>query len=82
MRAADLSRALKLLAQRDADAAVRDRLAAGDRLTIILGEHAQSVEIVVSRAFSDSIRATLAASFDQRVKATAAELAEMGVRDA
>lgn len=79
MTPAGIAAAQRLLRIRDADRAMLARLEGSERLAIMLGEHAQSVEIVVTAGYSASIRWALADSFRQRIAQAEADLKKMGV---
>ncbi|RUM97900.1 hypothetical protein EET67_09795 [Pseudaminobacter arsenicus] len=79
MKASDIGRAQKLASELAQNITMRDRLAAGDTLTLAIGQGGNQAVIVLSTNYLASIRADLVAAFDKRIADDRAGLAELGV---
>ncbi|MDG4903187.1 hypothetical protein P9279_22005 [Mesorhizobium sp. WSM4962] len=79
MKAADLSKAALIADAREKNIAIRDRLAAGERLTLSLGDGGTAQTIVLMPAYAARIRADLLAAFDMRIFENEQALAELGI---
>ncbi|TIX28264.1 hypothetical protein [Mesorhizobium sp.] len=80
MKAADLERATALAEARAQNVAMRDRLAAGERLVLSMGSATgKTSEIVMAKAWLDGVRRDLIAGFSQRIAENDAALVAIGV---
>lgn len=79
MKAADLEKARLIAGARDQNIALRDRLAAGEILSLTIGEGSKSLGIVLMPRYVAGIRADLIAAFDVRIGENDAALAALGV---
>ncbi|RWF66863.1 hypothetical protein [Mesorhizobium sp.] len=79
MKAADLTKAALIADAREKNVAIRDRLAAGERLTMSLGDGAAVHSIVLMPAYVARIRADLIAAFDARIGENDQALADLGI---
>lgn len=79
MKAADLKGVLRLTQQREKDSAMRDRLAGGAALTLMVGDGADAGAVVLARPYAEQIRADVLASLDRRIDMFTAQLAAFGV---
>lgn len=79
MRAADLAHAQRLVSERAQNIAMRDRLAAGDTLTLAIGAGGNQAVITLTDSYLGGIRADLVAAFELRIANNAAALARLGV---
>lgn len=79
MRAADLTAALEIVRSRAANVALRDRLASGEGLSLLVGQGSEASRIELSAGFRDTIRKTLIDAFERRIADNDAALASMGI---
>lgn len=79
MKAGALKEAQRLVAQRESVASIRDRLAAGEALHLVLGEGDKASEIVLAAGYLKTIRDDVLASLGQRIADVDASLAAIGV---
>lgn len=79
MRAGDLSRAAQLVDQLRLARALRDRLVAGERLRLTLGEAGKESEIVLTSGATAEMRRDLVQGFVARIEALEEGLREIGV---
>lgn len=75
---ADLTRAMKLISERDTAQRIRDRVI-GQRVALMVGEGKDAGEVVLSAAYLAQIIADVTASLDQQITAANAALTDMGV---
>ncbi|RWH88021.1 MAG: hypothetical protein EOR77_25865 [Mesorhizobium sp.] len=75
---ADLTRAMKLISERDTAQRIRDRVT-GQRVALMVGEGKDAGEVVLSAAYLAQIIADVTASLDQQITAANAALTDMGV---
>jgi hypothetical protein len=79
MKAVDLEKARLIAGARDQNVAVRDRLAAGETLTLCIGEGNRISNIVLMPRYLAEIRSDLIAAFNLRIGENDAALAALGV---
>jgi hypothetical protein len=79
MKAAQLEEARAALAARKQNAALHDRLLAGEPLRLTIGSGSNLAEIVLSAAYERDIRLTLIGAFSKRIAANDADLERLGV---
>lgn len=79
MKASDLENARLIAVARGSNKAMRDRLGADEKLTLMVGDGAAASAIVLSPSYVGRIRADLIAALDQRIAENEAALAALGV---
>lgn len=79
MKASQLAAAASLVATRKQNVALRQRLAAGEPLRLLVGTGNTDSEIVLSDGYAAEIRSDLLKAFDARIAEDDAALAKMGV---
>lgn len=79
MKAADLEKAAALARACDDSRRIRDRLASGETLTLLVGEGPGAAALVLTAGYAHGIRADLVAVFDARIADSALALRALGV---
>lgn len=79
MKIADLAAAQAISTERAVNTAMRDRIASGEVLALMIGQGSEAREIVLSPGYLAGIRAELIAAFDARIAANESSLRALGV---
>lgn len=79
MKAADLEKARLIAGARDQNVAMRDRLAAGESLSLFIGEGGNISNIVLMPRYLAEIRSDLITAFNLRIGENDAALSALGV---
>ncbi|RWC47974.1 MAG: hypothetical protein EOS55_14010 [Mesorhizobium sp.] len=79
MKAGDLEKARLIAGARDQNIAMRDRLAAGEMLTLCIGEGSKTANIVLMPRYLAEIRSDLVTAFNLRIGENDAALLALGV---